>query len=166
MSAPLGEPRDPARDPISAAARAAGLLEAACRSTTRDAQTARDALLLETVGALAQDLGRQLDALARLSSEDDAPDVLVEAASRCADVANLAACAAPHLPPDDGRGSPAEVVRSATRAVHALHTLVEARRGGNGAHAENVLRDLGSATWRADLALRQVDGPAEGVAPG
>jgi hypothetical protein len=146
-------------EPIADGTRAAGLLQASCRP----APSGEDPLQLETIRGLARDLGRQLDALGQLSREDDEPGVLVEAALRCADLATLAACAAPHLPTDDAREASAEASRLAASAVRALDPSVEGGvDGSNGEYGENLLRDMRSAVWRADLAARQVGGPAEG----
>ena len=148
MSAP--EPPDP----VSAGARAARLLEAACRSA------AANSLQLEVVRDLALDIGRELDALASLAREDDAPDVLAEAALHCADLANLAACNAPELPPDAAPRA-AAAARLAAGAVRDLRSLVE---GGDPdeEHAGNLLRDLRSAAWRAEFATLLVDEPPGG----
>ena len=159
--------------PVADGARAAGLLEAASHpAPTGSTPSGEDSLRLETIRGLARDLGRQLEALDRLSREDNGPDVLVEAALRCADLATLAACAVPHLPADDARGSPAHAARLAADAVRTLDSAFGAGGGGpdgerpGGEHGENLLRDMRSAAWRADLAARQVArqvaGPAEG----
>ena len=145
-------------EPIADGARASGLLETSCRP----APSGEDPLQLETIRGLARDLGRQLDALYRLSQEDDEPGVLVEAALRCADLATLAACAVPHLPTDDAREASAEASRLAASAVRLLDSSVGDGGGGpNREYGENLLRDMRSAVWRADLAARQVGGPAE-----
>jgi hypothetical protein len=139
-------------DTLFAGIRAAGLLEEACRSS----ETAR----IEVVRALALDLGRQLDALADLEA---APDVLAEAAICCADLANLAACNAPDLPPDAARRA-AAATRLSAGAVDSLVPMVEAGSGDlHEEHAENLLRDARSAAWRAGFAARLVEGfPEDG----
>jgi hypothetical protein len=143
-------------DPVSAGARAANLLEEACRSAQGSAYASR----LEVVRELALDIGRQLDALAGLAGEDVSPDVLAEAAICCADLANLAACNAPDLPPDAAPCA-AEAARLAAGAVGALGPMIEAGSGDPG--AGNLLRDVRSAAWRAGFAVRLVDGsPEEG----
>jgi hypothetical protein len=141
-------------DPVSAGARAAGLLEEACRSTPEVAGS----LQLTVVRDLALDIKRELDALARFAGEDaTAPDVLTEAALRCADLANLAACNAPELPPDAAPRA-ATAARLAAGAVHDLRSLVEPNsRDLNEEHAENLSRDVRSAAWRAEFAVRLVD---------
>ena len=141
-------------DPVSAGARAAELLEVACWSALEPANS----LQLEVVRDLAADIRRQLDALAGLAREDAAPDILAEAALRCADLANLAACNASKLPPE--RAPRALVAaRLAAGAVRDLRSLVEADNGEpDGEHMENVLRDVRSATWRAEFAGRLADG--------
>ncbi len=141
-------------DPVSAGARAAGLLEEACRS----ALEATNSLQLEVVRDLALDLRRQLGALAGLAREDAAPDVLAEAALRCADLANLATCNASMLPAERAPRALA-AARLAAGAVRDLRSLVEADSGElDGEHLENVLRDVRSAAWRAEFAGRQADG--------
>ena len=140
-------------DTLFAGIRAAGLLEEACRSS----ETAR----IEVVRALALDLGRQLDTLSGL--EEATPDVLAEAAICCADLANLAACNAPDLPPDAARRA-AAATRLSAGAVDSLVPMVEAGSGDlHEEHAENLLRDARSAAWRAGFAARLVEGfPEDG----
>jgi hypothetical protein len=147
MSAP--EPSDP----VSAGARAAKLLEAACRSA---AETANP-LPLEVVRDLALDIGRRLGALSGLVRENNAPEVLTEAALHCADLANLAACNAPALPPDAAPRA-ATAARLAAGAVRDLRSLVEVDGGDpDEEYAANLLRDLRSAAWRAEFATSLVD---------
>ncbi len=139
-------------DPLSAGARAARLLEEACRPA------AANSLQLEVVRGLALDIGRELDALRDLARETNAPAVIMtEAALRCADLANLAACNAPELPPDTAPRA-VTAARLAAGAVRDLRSLVEA---GDEEHPENLLRDLRSAAWRAEFATLLVDGPPE-----
>jgi hypothetical protein len=134
-------------DPVSAAARAAGLLEEACRSQ------AADSLRYAVVRDLALDIERGLDVLVGAV----APDLLAEAALRCADLANLAACSAPELPPDEATQAVA-AARLAAGAVRDLRPLIEAGSGDLDAeHAGNLLRDVRSAAWRAEFAARLVD---------
>ncbi len=141
-------------DPVSAGARAAELLEEACRSSEGFANS----LQLEVVRDLALDLRRQLGTLAGLAREDAPPEILVEAALRCADLANLAACNASKLPPEITPRALA-AARLAAGAVRDLRSLVEAGGGGpEGEHMENVLRDVRSAAWRAEFAGRLADG--------
>ena len=137
-------------DPVSAGALAAGILEEACRSSPADS------LQLRVVRDLALDIGRQLDALAGL---DAAPDVLAEAALRCADLANLAACNVAQLPPDAAPRA-AMAARVAAGAVRDLRSLVETDSGAqrDEEHAANLLRDVRGAAWRAEFAARQVEG--------
>ena len=146
-------------DPVSAGARAAELLEEACRSSEGFANSS---LQLEVVRDLALDLRRQLGTLAGLAREDAPPEILVEAALRCADLANLAACNASKLPP--GRAPRAlAAARLAAGAVRDLRSLVEANGGDpDEEHAGNLLRDVRSAAWRAEFAGRQADGFADG----
>jgi hypothetical protein len=79
---------------------------------------------------------------------------LLEEAICCADLANLAACNAPDLPPDAApRANEAALL--AAGAVEALGSMVEAGSAGLEAeHAENLLRDARSARWRAEFATR------------
>jgi hypothetical protein len=134
-------------DPVSAAARAASLLEEACRSE------ATDSLRFAVVRDLALDIERGLDVLVGAV----APDLLAEAALRCADLANLAACSAPDLPPDEATQAVA-AARLAAGAVRDLRPLIEAGSGDLDAeHAGNLLRDARSAAWRAEFAARLVD---------
>lgn len=130
-------------------ARAAGLLAA----TVGDAPSPR----LEMVRALALDIRRELEATARTAAAEITPDLLVEAALRCADLATLAACnAGPEL---TGAGA---VARRAARAARELRSAAES---GSPAlereHAENLLRDARGIGWRVDLACRQVE-PEQG----
>jgi hypothetical protein len=143
MSAP--EPPDP----VSAGARAARLLEEACRSA------AANSLQLELVRDLALDIGRELDALGSLARETSAPEVVTEAALHCADLANLAACNAPELPPDTAPQA-VTAARLAAGAVSDLRSLVEDGDPGE-ERPENLLRDLRSAAWRAEFATLLVD---------
>jgi hypothetical protein len=97
----------------------------------------------EEVGALAGDLGSQLEAL-EVSTDGD---VLVEAALICADLANLAACSgakpAAHL---------------AAGAAQSLRSAVVAAAGELGEpHRQNLLRDARNAGWRAGLVSSQVE---------
>jgi hypothetical protein len=149
MSAP--EPSDP----VSAGAEAAGLLEEACRSTPE----AAGSLQLAVVRGLALDIERELDALARSAGEDAAaPDLLTEAALLCADLANLAACNVPELPPDAAPRA-AAAARLAAGAVRTLRPLIETGSGNlDREHAANLLRDVRGAAWRAEFAARLVDG--------
>ena len=125
------------------------MLEEACRSE------GANSLQLEVVRDLALDIGRELGALASLARENDAPDVLAEAALHCADLANLAACNVPELPPDAAPRA-AVAARLAAGAVGDLRSLVE---GGDPdeEHPGNLLRDLRSAAWRAEFATLLVD---------
>ena len=144
------------RTPADAGALAAGLLVGSCRTDSIDP------LSLEVVRDLALDLEHRLDALGSTSGEDD----LVEAALACADLATLAACNLPGLP-EDGKPLATATVHLAAGAAHALVVLVKARaRSLDEDHAENTLRDARGALWRADLAVRQVQEPKAGEAPG
>jgi hypothetical protein len=134
------------------------LLAEACRPSEGSASS----LQLEVVRDLALDLRRQLGALADLAREDAAPDVLAEAALRCADLANLAACNASKLPPERAPRALA-AARLAAGAVRDLRSVVEASSGDpEEEHLENVLRDVRSAAWRSEFAGRQADELAGG----
>jgi hypothetical protein len=146
----MGEPETP--DPISTGARAAELLEEACRSAAKSTNS----LQLEVVRDLALDIGRQLDALADLARGDAVPDALAESALCCADLAILAACNVPELPPVQAPRAVA-AARLAAVAVRDLRSLVEAGSGDSDEeHSKNLLRDVRSAAWRAEFAARQV----------
>jgi hypothetical protein len=130
-------------------ARAAGLLGEACRSVL----AGRASLHLEVVRALALGIERELDAAARSAAREATPDLLAEAALRCADLATLAASNVTRDLPEA-----ATVVRRAAGAARALRTLVETGNDGlEGGHAENLLRDARGVGWRVDLAVRQVE---------
>jgi ABC-type hemin transport system ATPase subunit len=134
------------RTPADAGALAAGLLVDACRPHSEDS------LRLEVVRDLALDLGHRLETLAG----EDFADSLIEAALACADLATLAACNLPALP-DGEKPLAAAAVHLAAGATRALISLVESETGTlDEAHAENTLRDARSASWRADLAVRQL----------
>src|SRR5215213_6403894 len=136
------------RTPADAGALAAGLLVDACGPHTANS------LRLEVVKDLALDLGRRLEVLAR---KDFTADSLVESALACADLANLAACNLPALP-NGGRPLAAASAHLAAGATRALISLVESQAGTlDEAYAENTLRDARSATWRAVLAVRQIE---------
>jgi hypothetical protein len=120
---------------------AAELLAEACR--------AGNGLQAETVRELAEDLGSALSPL----PDSGTADSLVEAALACADLATLAACNVA------GLGGPPSVAAAplAAGAARALAALAEAEIGAAGdAYAENASRDLRSAVWKADLAVRQL----------
>jgi hypothetical protein len=128
------------------------LLEEACHTGCANL------LQLEVVRDLALDIRRQLGTLAGLAREAAAPDILAEAALRCADLATLAACNVAELPPGETART-IEAARLAARTVRDLSSLVEACGGQqDGEHASNVLRDVQSAVWRAEFAARLVGG--------
>lgn len=125
----------------SAGALAAELLAEACGTG--------NGLQAETVGGLAEDLARRLSSLSAVGTTDS----LVEAALACADLATLAACNVA-----DRGGPPATAATHlAAGAARALAALAEAEIGDReGAYAENASRDLRSAVWKANLAVRQL----------
>ena len=136
------------RTPADAGALAAGLLAEAC------GPHAENSLRLVVVRDLALDLGRRLETLAE---EDFAADSLVEAALACADLAILSACNLPYLP-DADRPLAAAATHLAAGTTRAIIPLVESEAVTlDGSHAENTLRDARSATWRADLAVKQLE---------
>ncbi len=130
-------------DAASVGVLAAGLLVEACGEG--------DGLLAGTVRDLAGDLGRGLRSLTGTA------DSLVEAALACADLATLATCNVAALP-ERGGPSAAAATHLAAGAARALAALAEAEIGelGDGAYAQNASRDLRSAVWKADLAVRQL----------
>lgn len=138
--------------PAAAGARAARLLRIACRSALKS----RTSLLLEVVRDAALDLERALEVLADYG--DPAPvDLLAESAARCADTANLAACAVPELPEEEVSDA-ISATRLAVAAIHALYPLIEAKAGEiEEDHVKYALRDARGAMWRADLVIRQLE---------
>ncbi len=114
-----------------------------------------DGLLARAVRDLAEDLRRGLRPLSGAGTADS----LVEAALACADLATLAACNVATLPHRDGPSAVA-ATHLAAGAARALVALGEAEFGDpNEAYARNALRDLRSAGWKADLAVRQLGEP-------
>ena len=131
-------------DAASVGALAAGLLAEACGDG--------DDLHASTVRGLAEDLGRALRPLSGAGTAD----ALVGAALACADLATLAACNAAVLPVRTGPSALA-AAHLAAGAARALAALGEAELGAtDNAYAGNALRDLTSAGWKADLAVRQI----------
>ena len=125
----------------SVGAFAAELLVRACGSG--------DDLHAGTVRGLAEDLGRGLS-----SETADSP---VEAALLCADLATLASCNVSQMP-DDTRRFAVAAAHLAAGTARALVALAEAGLDAeDGAYAENARRDLRSAGWKADLAVRQLE---------
>lgn len=128
----------------SAGVRAAELLVEACRTG--------EGLHLETVRDLAEDLGRGLSSSSAIGTADS----LVDAALACADLATLAVCNVAALP-DGDRPSAAAATHLAAGAARALAALAEAGIADpDDVYSENALRDLRSAGWKADLAVRQL----------
>ncbi len=145
----------PGTTTAAAGARAAGLLAEACRPAA--SAGASSSLRLEVVRDLALGVERELDAVARSTAEDVTPDLLIEAALRCADLATLAACNAGPALPEAG-----PVVQRAAGAARDLRSLAESRSGQlEKEHAENLLRDTRGIDWRVDLASRQVEEPPD-----
>jgi hypothetical protein len=137
---------------------AAKLLAEACRR----APEAGGAPGLEVVRDLSLELGEELSEL--VSRESAGPDLLLEAALRCAELANLAACAVPEMPAKAAPNA-AAAAHLAGGATRALRAAVEASAPGlEDPRAGNLLRDARGAAWRAGLAARQVDELLEGRA--
>ena len=145
---------------LRGAASAAGLLESACAPGGPD-----DPLRREVVRGLARDLMVELDTLADESDGEKGALAVeaVEGALRAADVANLAACAAPEL-----AGTRAEKAVAATHlaagAARVLCTLLVGDAGDDsGDHETYARKDARGALWRARFAARQADEFVEGA---
>ena len=137
----------PAEALLHSAALAAELLEAAC------APGAGDPLRLDVVRTLARDLARELESLVAIADWTS----VIEGALRAADVANLAACTAPELMELHAPQAVAST-HLASGAARALCTFARASIGEvSGEHAQNALKDIRGAVWRARLAANQVD---------
>lgn len=124
----------------------------------------RSSFQLEVVRDAALDLQRQLEVLAGFGEGDAiSVDLLAESALRCADVANLAACAVPELP-EEAVPAAISATHLAVEAIRALYPLIEELAGElqEEAHAEYVLRDARGAMWRADLVIRQLEAASGG----
>ena len=132
---------------------AAGLLESACTS----ALESRGSPQLEVVRDLAGDLKSSPGETDELTTRSVSPlELLAEAALRCADLANLSACNVSQFP-EEYRPLVVAAVHLASGTIKALNVLAEAEAGGAGLPTTaDVSRDLRSAGWRADLAIRQV----------
>ena len=129
-------------DAAAVGAFAAGLLVEACGDGNDP--------LSGTVRGLGEDLGRAL----RPSSGAGTTDALVGAALACADLATLAACNAATLPNPSPAAAATHLAAGAARALAALG---EAEVGKpENEYPENASRDLRSAGWKADLAVRQL----------
>ncbi|CAN5550115.1 hypothetical protein BH24ACT22_BH24ACT22_15100 [soil metagenome] len=139
-----------------AGARAASLLESACASALKS----NDSLQLDVVRDLAGDLESFLEEASRSETrEDPSPDLLAETALRCADLANLAACNVSQLPEGSRSGAIASI-HLAAGAVKACEVLAGNETESSGpTNDEGVMRDIRSAGWRTDLAVRQVELP-------
>lgn len=137
------------------AALAAAALEGACRSHRASPGEGRLALYLESVEGLARGLGEELAALSeRVEGGGAVSASLVSGALRAADLATLAACAVPELPPESpGRLRSAAATHLAAAAARSLAL----ERRALGRPEENEVRDLRGAEWRAGLAARQVE---------
>lgn len=134
-----------ASDYISTGASAAKVLAGACNLGLEKTSS----LQLEVVRDLARDLERQLDGLALAAEKSETPNLLAEAAQKCADLATLAACNAGEL--DSPRGA-AEAVRLCSEATESL-----SRSLADSEQPDLVQRDARSASWKASLAARQME---------
>lgn len=121
------------------------MLREACRTAQGDA------VRREVVGGLARDLEAEIEALSQPEAGGTALS-LVESALRCADLANLAACAVPELP-EPAASEAAAAAHLAAGAAQALRVAAEAPAGERDA----LQRDARGAGWRAGLAARQVN---------
>lgn len=147
------------RSVVMAGAGAAGILEAAF---TQDEGRPTDQRI-RLVRDLAKDIKDQLEVLAHSAASKQSPDLMAEAALRCADLANLAACnldALPAKPPQAAAG-----VYLAAGTIKALRLLAQ----GSGELPESnkaALRDLRGAEWRVDLAVQKVEELLESAGEG
>ncbi len=149
------------RSVVAAGAGAAGLLEAAC---TREPETV-DAPRIGLVRDLAKDIKDQLEALARFTTPEASPDLMAEAALRCADLANLAACNLDGLTAPEAARAAASV-HLAAGAIRAFQLLAEGAPENPSGSGAAVLRDVRGAGWRADLAVRQAEELLEAATEG
>lgn len=150
MSFPEDPPETSALPSVVAGARAAGILEEACRKSL----DRPDSLHLGVVRDLAGDIRRQLDALSRRIENDESAESLVDAALACADLATLAACNLTKMPPEEARRT-ADAVDLAARAANSLADIVGDESPND--RTDYLTRDARGAKWRADLASRQAD---------
>jgi len=130
----------------AAGARAAGLLVDAC--------AAGESLQVRVVRDAALDLQRELNALQGGAST---PDALADAAARCADLANLAACTVPY-PAAPGGAKAVAATHLAVGAARALGVRLEAAAMElDSPRGEYLIRESRGTAWRAQLATRQTD---------
>ena len=154
MSAPQNKKQDPGASLCSAGALAATILQKACKAGPEHEKRP----MLETVREAALDLENQLEALARSGGDGPLPSALLaEGAQRCADLANLAACALPSMP----TAQTAPTIAAAHLAAGAVRAFVALVGGSEGADNGYAVRDARGAEWRAGLAVRQVKSLAE-----
>lgn len=132
---------------VAAGAQAAGLVQTACHGEPDSAGAPR----MEVIRDLAESLRDELAALTHSTEEEPSTDLAAEAALRCADLANLAACNLDGLPPAQASRAAAGV-HLAAGAARALRLLAESTAGSDAA-----LRDVRGAGWRVDLAIRQTE---------
>lgn len=131
-------------------AAAADLLVEACKASLESGESPR----LEIVRDLAGDLKSSLQETYQPGKQDVTPDLLAEAALRCADLANLAACNVSHLN-EEHKPKATAAVHLAAGTTKALGELAGATAAGL-PYSGNILKDARSAGWRVDLAVRQV----------
>lgn len=145
---------------LQTAALAAATLEGACRGYSASPDEERLGLYLQSVGELAGDIRRDLSSLSQ--RPEVTAEALVSAALRGADLATLAACALPELPPDSPVylrvEASARLASAATRSLVLEHGALELEVASRGYES----RDLRGAEWRADLAARQIEDMTRG----
>jgi hypothetical protein len=142
---------------------AAAMLEQACRDHEAAGDEERLGLYLESVGDLARSINQELEALDGHSARDGinasrenlpTQALLVSAALRTADLANLAVCTLPELP----RNGPAYLrTAAAARLAAAATRSMALERRSLSAPGDYESRDLRGAEWRASLASSQVE---------
>jgi len=146
---PPQPPGKSAEAALRSAALAAALLETACDTRVEPGDPR-----LETTRKLARDLKEELGALPGF----DPATAAVEGALLAADLASLAASAAPDLPIGEARSSSLAAAHLAAGAARALHALVGATVQQEADGRRYALADAASAAWRARFAAEQADG--------
>jgi hypothetical protein len=92
---------------------------------------------------------------------DASPELLVEAARACGDLATLIACNPALLTPDEA----SIATRDAAAAAREILVRTEGGITSSGEQDDYLVRDVRGAIWRADLAVHQVEGSSTGEAP-
>lgn len=157
---PQNIPPGSASSGVTAGALAAAALERACRDHTYD-RDGRLGLYLDSVEGLARGLGMELTVLS--DRIDESPGVgsagaaLVSAALRAADLATLATCALPELPPESAvylrTAATARLAAASARSLVLEHRALSPSEETT----DYVARDLRSVEWRAGLAAQQAE---------